>query len=227
MIKDLICNENAKIRSINKDELVQKLKRMFHKYDIMFVYFGGSISYKTFNPRNSDIDVVVFLKGFDGFIHTDFEQYDLFIFGENCIKLREEVSDELHDYERIFIDDIYALDKTLIYLNEKYEDEYEAFKSFKVDSVMKKYLKHVYDYFMYIYVENEIPAKRFYHVIRIKGQLEHFKDTGVYNLDMDENYRALMLEFKNNYGKSRGKEIYANEISNYLEDFRKYVEEEE
>lgn len=227
MIKDLIYNENAKIKSINKEELIQKLKKMLHKYEIMFVYFGGSISYGTFNSRNSDIDVVVFLRGFKGFIHTDLEQYDLFIFGENCIKLREEVSDELHDYERVFIDDIYALDKTLIYLDKKFENEYESFKSFKVESVMKKYLKHIYDYFMYLYVGNETPAKRFYHVIRIKGQLEHYKETGVYNLDMDDGYRTLMLEFKNNYNKDRGKEIYANEIGKYLEEFKEYIEEEE
>ena len=226
MIKELIYNGSAKIKSINKDELIQKLKKMFHKYEIMFVYFGGSICYGTFNTRNSDIDIVVFLKGYKGFIHTDFEQYDLFIFGDNCIKLREEVSDELHDYERIFIDDIYALDKTLIYLNKKFENEYESFKNFKMESVLKKYLAHAYDYFMYLYVDNEIPAKRFYHVIRIKGQLEHFKETGTYNLEMDYKYKTLMLEFKNNYDKVRGKEIYANEIHEYLEDFKKYSEEE-
>ena len=43
---------------------------------------------------------------------------------------------------------------------------------------------------------------------------------------MDDKYRTLMLEFKSNYDKVRGKEIYANEIHEYLEDFKKYSEEE-
>ena len=226
MIKDLIYNEGAKIKSIDKGALTTKIKGMLNKYEVMFIYFGGSISYGTFNPHNSDIDVIVFIKGFTGCIHTDLDEFDLFIFGENCIKAREEQTDEVHEYERLFIDDIYSLDKTLIYLNKKYQMEYNSFKNFKVESIMKKYLKTIYDYFMYLYVDSEKPVKWFYHVIRIYGQFQNFLKTGTFNLSMDDIYRNLMMEFKNNYDKESGKEIYANEIPAYLEKFRKYIEEE-
>lgn len=226
MIKDLIYNTSAKIKSIDKKELVKKIKSMLHKYEVMFIYFSGSIAYDTFNPYTSDIDINVFIKGFRGYIHTDLDDYDLFIFGDNCLKERQELSEDLSDYVKLFIDDIYSLDRTLIYLNKKYEEEYEAFKNFKVESVMKKYIKNAYDYFMFLYVDSEIPVKRFYHVIRIKGQLDHYLETGTFDLTISDKYKKLMLEFKNNFSSDRGKEIYANEIQEYLEDFRKFIEEE-
>lgn len=78
---------------------------------------------------------------------------------------------------------------------------------------------------MYYFVDNETPVKKFYHVIRVKGQSEHYLKTGVFNLEMDEKYRKEMLEFKRNTENQIGLQIYASKIGDYLEDIRKIKEE--
>ena len=59
----------------------------------------------------------------------------------------------------------------------------------------------------------------------MKGQLEHYLKTGVFNLEMDEKYRKEMLEFKRNTENQIGLQIYASKIGDYLEDIRKIKEE--
>lgn len=225
MIKQLALNAPARIKSINKEELVKKVKGMLHRYHVMFIYFSGSIAYNTFDPYTSDIDINVFVDGYKGYIHTDLDEYDLFIFGKDCLEKRQNMDESLQEYEKLFIDDVCSLDNTLIYLNKAYQNEYNTFKKSKVENVMKKYLKNVYDYFMFHYVDSEHPYKRFYHVIRIRGQLENYKKTGVFDLTMDEKYIGLMKEFKENYDNDRGKEIYRNEIGKYLEEIKEYEED--
>lgn len=226
MIKDLIYNTEAKIKSVDKTALTDKIKNMCCQYEVMFIYFGGSISYNTFNPYSSDIDVTVILKGFYGYLWAYVDGIDLFIYGEDYFKIMMGQKEGASQYASIFIDTLYSLDKTLIYLNEKYEKEYSSFKNFKVELIMKTYLKNVYDYFSQLYTTSERASKKFYHVIRIYGQFQNYLKTGTYNLSMDENYQQLMIEFKNNYNKENGERIYINEIPIYLEEFRKYIEKD-
>lgn len=77
---------------------------------------------------------------------------------------------------------------------------------------------------MYYFVDNETPVKKFYHVIRVRGPLDHFLKTGIFNLEMDEMYRKEMLEFKQNTENQIGLQIYASKIGNYLVEIRKIRE---
>ena len=71
-------------------------------------------------------------------------------------------------------------------------------QSYDITKSLKKYLSNFYEYYMYYFVDSETPVKKFYHVIRVRGPLDHFLKTGIFNLEMDEMYRKEMLEFKQN-----------------------------
>ena len=78
--------------------------------------------------------------------------------------------------------------------NPKYHEDLEKLRNYDITKSLKKYLDNFYEYYMYYFVDNETPVKKFYHVIRVKGQLEHYLKTGVFNLEMDEKYRKEMIE---------------------------------
>ena len=74
----------------------------------------------------------------------------------------------------------------------------QKLQSYDITKSLKKYLLNFYEYYMYFFVDSETPVKKFYHVIRVRGPLDHFLKTGIFNLEMDEMYRKEMLEFKQN-----------------------------
>ena len=73
---------------------------------------------------------------------------------------------------------------------------------------------------MFLYIDSEVPLKRFYHVIRIRGQLESYKETGKYDTTIPDSYKAEMLNFKKNYSGAIGREIYRNKIGGYLAEIK-------
>ena len=217
-------NTNIKDDTFDKEKITKTVKGFLPAYKIMFIYFGGSIAYDTFNPNISDIDINVFVDGFKGYIHTEMYGYDVFVFGKEEIVKRQHLDKDLPDYAKLFIDDYFSLDETLIYLDPLYRDEFNWLKNFKMSEVLKPFLKHTYEYYMYFYVDNEKPFKRFYHVIRIRGQLENYKKTGVFNHDMPLSYRQELLSFKNNYDNENGMQMYRTIIPKYLEEIKQFEE---
>ena len=190
---------------------------------LMFCYFSGSLAYGTF-AENSDIDVTAFIDGLDFYIHTNMGDYDVFLLPKSWVTKRQRVDDDVKEYVKLFIDDIFSIDKNLIYENPKYHEDLEKLRNYDITKSVKKYLDNFYEYYMYYFVDNETPVKKFYHVIRVKGQLEHYLKTGVFNLEMDEKYRKEMLEFKQNTENQIGLQIYASKIGDYLEEIRKIKE---
>ena len=219
---DLKLKIEALMKGIDKENITTRIKGLLEAYEVMFIYFGGSIAYGTYDTT-SDKDLVVFVDGYNGFTHSDIDGYDLFIFGREYMEKRFECDESIPEYYTIFIDDKLALPTTLVYLNEKYKEDYNYFINFDLKKSLKKYLRAVYNYFMYEFVDNEIPSKRFYHVIRIYGQLIHYLDTHVLDLNMEKSIRSEMLLFKSHFNDPIGQKIYLSRIPEYL-DFIKEME---
>lgn len=217
-------NRETLLKGLKQNNITDRIKGLLDAYEVMFLYFGGSIAYGIYDEIHSDIDLVVFVKGYDGFTHSDIDGYDLFIYGKDYIEKRFNCDEEMPEYYVIFIDDKLGLPDTLIYLNPKYEKEYIDFINYDLRNSLKNYLKAFYNYFMYLYVDLEVPSKRFYHVIRIKGQLENYLNTGVFDLTISSDIRKEMLLYKNHYNDMIGQKIYINAIPKYLE-FIKEMEE--
>ena len=224
MIDELRLKTETFIKTIDKKNITERIIGLLESYEVMFIYFGGSLAYNVFDSAHSDIDVIVFVDGYDGFNHSDIDGFDLFIYGKEYMMKRFECDESMPEYYVIFNDDKLTLPKTLIYLNSRYQKEYEDFINYDLRKSLKKYLKAVYDYFMYIYVDTEIPSKRFYHIIRIKGQIDNYLKTGVFDLTMEESLKEEMLIFKNHFSEPIGQKIYNEKISAYLE-FIKETEE--
>jgi len=226
MIEEIKYTRKKIIKSfIDVNKIYKEVSALLENKTIMFMYLGGSLAYDTFNKEVSDIDINVFVDDFDSFIHTPCGDYDLFIYGKEWMMKRELMDEELPLYNRIFIDDKYSINDTLLYKNPQYQKEYEEYINFDITTVFKTYLKNVYEYFMFLYIDNEQPLKRFYHVIRIKGQLESYKKTGKYDLTIERDYKDEAILFKDNLEKEIGKKIYTTKIGNYLEEFKTYYEE--
>ena len=89
---------------------------------LMFCYFSGSLAYGTF-AENSDIDVTAFIDGLDFYIHTNMGDYDVFLLPKSWVIKRQKVDDDVKEYVKLFIDDVFSIDKNLIYDNQKYHDD--------------------------------------------------------------------------------------------------------
>ena len=148
----------------------------------------------------------------------------MFLIQKYWIEKRQRIDDDFKEYVKLFIDDIFSIDKNIIYENPKYHEDLMKLQSYDITKSLKKYLSNFYEYYMYYFVDSETPVKKFYHVIRVRGQLDHFLKTGVFNLEMDEKYRKEMLEFKQNTENQIGLQIYASKIGDYLEETRKIKE---
>lgn len=227
MIEEIKYTRKKVIKSlIDVEKIHKEVSALLENKTIMFMYIGGSLAYDMFNKECSDLDINVFVDDFDSFIHTPCGDYDLFIYGKDYVMKREKMDEELPLYNRIFIDDKYSIEDTLIYKNPRFQREFEEFINFDITTVLKNFLLNVYEYYMFLYIDNELPLKRFYHVIRIKGQLESYKKTGKFDLTIEKDYKDEAILFKDNIDKEIGKSIYVSKIGNYLEEFKKYAEEE-
>lgn len=209
----------------DKNKIIADISGMLNSYKIMFMYFGGSIAYNAFSKDLSDIDVNVFVDGFEGYIHTNCGDYDLFIYGKDYALKRQKVDKSMMEYNKIFIDDKCNIDDLLIYLDKDYLNEFNEFKNYDIRKSLIPYLEAVYNYYMFIYLDSETPVKRFYHVIRIRGQLEYFLKTGNYDLSIPLNFKEEMISFKTNCDNSIGQDIYSDKIGKYLSEIKKIKED--
>jgi hypothetical protein len=220
MISELRQKRDLVLKRFSKPQIYEDIANMLKNYTIMFMYFGGSIAYDSYDESISDTDINVFADGFEGYIHTSCADFDLFIYGKDYMMKRQKADPSMSEYNRLFIDDKCRIDDTLIYLNPGYQKEYDEFVGYDITASLPRYLETVYSYFMFLYIDSEVPLKRFYHVIRIRGQLKSYKETGKYDTTIPDSYKAEMLNFKKNYSGAVGREIYRNKIGGYLAEIK-------
>ena len=110
-----------KKKKITKKEIIANFREFVDCKEVMFMYYGGSIAYGTYQEGISDIDVDVIVKDFNGYIHAESEVADYFIYGIDHYLKKKNFDDELPNYFKIYNDVILDIDKNLIYLNPKYK----------------------------------------------------------------------------------------------------------
>lgn len=50
----------------------------------------------------------------------------------------------------------------------------------------------------------DVPDKSMYHILRVRGVLEHNDKTGIYEMIIDEPWCSVMLDFKKNFNNEIG-----------------------
>lgn len=216
MIEEIIIKRKKLIESMDKKSIKKKIMSVFPGFTLMFMHFGGSIGYGSFVSGKGDYDINVFLDGFNGAFKTSIDDMDVFVYGKDKMMERLNPKSNLSLYKKCFIDDVLTLPDTLIYLNPEYQKEYEEYKNFKINEVLKGFLSNFYEYFGFCLNGSSYIGKKFYHVIRMRGHLENYKKTGNFTLDVPKSYFDEEIDFKLNYEDKEKQKIYYEKIEKYL-----------
>lgn len=225
MINSLRQRRDLILKRYSKPVIYEEIANMLKNYTIMFMYFGGSIAYDSYDENISDTDINVFVDGFDGYIHTSCADFDLFITARNTWwKDSWQIPQWVSITGYLSMINAGAMTRSFI-LIQGIKKNTTSSLIYDITASLPKYLETVYNYFMFLYIDSNEPLKRFYHVIRIRKQLESYKETGKYDTTIPNSYKSEMLKFKKNYSGVVGKEIYRNKIGDYLEDIKALKEE--
>lgn len=225
MIKEIVLKRNKLIATLDKKQIIKSIMASLPGLKMAFMYFGGSVCYGTFISGKSDYDINVVVDDLNGAFKTNISGTDVFIYGVSSILDRLNPNSPISQYKRSFIDDVLGLPDTLIGLNEEYKDIYEEYKNFDFDKNLKGFLTNFYEYFAFCFNGEFQVGKKFYHVIRMRGQIENYKKTGVFSLDLPKSYFDEEIDYKLNWNnENRRKELNAK-LEKYLDEIYEFKEE--
>ena len=189
-------------KTLTKERIFQIVRETFPNNKVLLIYYCGSVAYGL-EDELSDIDVTVVLEDFRGHVHLCLGSLDIFAYGQAIYQKREALDSSIPLYYRASIDDLLSKQDNLIYLNESYRCEYDRYKN--VDLTRKLGL------FLSSFIElNEMrlslpdPQKSHYHILRIRGILDHLDRFGKYDLEVNEPWNSMMKEYKKNWNTEIG-----------------------
>lgn len=204
-------------RKFTNSKLTEIVVNMFAMNEVMFIYYCGSDNYKT-KQKKSDTDLTVVLSNFNGIIHASIEGVDIFAYGYENFLQRQSMSDTLPLYNLIHSDDVINMADNLIYLNPSYQTEYNSITALKFEDVLPLYLDAVIEYFNQLVNVEKVIVKRSYHIIRIRGILEKYLETGKYDVNLNEVWLNKVFEHKKNWDKELNTADHLAQLKTYLDE---------
>jgi hypothetical protein len=202
------------------NDIYNLIKGTFPNTEILLIYYGGSKAYGL-DENTSDIDVTIVLEGFKGILHLFIGKYDLFVFSKEDFIKRQQFDDSIIAYHRQAADNILGIKTNEYYLNPVFSDELEIMISNVDNSFICNLIDALLIYSKSVFEVNQ-KSKAFYHLYRLRGMIEHYMQTGVFDLIVDEPWKSKMIEYKANY-KTNPEANYEEEIVflfEYLENYR-------
>ena len=224
MIKEIVLKRNKLIATLDKKHIIKTIMSALPGLKMAFMYFGGSVCYGTFISGKSDYDINVVVDDLNGAFKTNISGTDVFIYGVNSILDRLNPNSPISQYKRSFIDDVLGLPDTLIGLNEEYKDLYEEYKNFDFNKNLKGFLTNFYEYFAFCFNGEFQVGKKFYHVIRMRGQIENYKKTGVFSLDLPKSYFDEEIDYKLNWNNENRRKELNTKLEKYLDEIYEFKE---
>lgn len=224
MIKEIVLKRNKLIATLDKKQIIKSIMSALPGLKMAFMYFGGSVCYGTFISGKSDYDINVVVDDLKGAFKTNISGTDVFIYGVSSILDRLNPNSSISQYKRSFIDDVLGLPDTLIGLNEEYKDIYEEYKNFDFNKNMKGFLTNFYEYFAFCFNGEFQVGKKFYHVIRIRGQIENYKKTGIFSLDLPKSYFDEEIDYKLNWNNGNRRKELNEKLEKYLDEIYEFKE---
>jgi hypothetical protein len=190
----------------------------------MFLYYSGSIAYGI-DGDDSDYDVTIVLDGFKGQIQVNYSNIDFMIYGSDCYMNRYQKTNDEPLYSVVKMDDIITLEKNLIYKNPSYETEYKALRSIHFEDLLKPYLKAFLAFQKVKRVNYLIPDKSMYHLLRLRGLLDHYDKYRQFEFIIEEPWFTKMLNYKKNWYNEIGRSYLPliKEQVHYIENYYKRV----
>ena len=224
MIKEIVLKRNKLIATLDKKQIIKSIMSALPGLKMAFMYFGGSVCYGTFISGKSDYDINVVVDDLKGAFKTNISGTDVFIYGVSSILDRLNPNSPISQYKRSFIDDVLGLPDTLIGLNEEYKDIYEEYKNFDFNRNLKGFLTNFYEYFAFCFNGEFQVGKKFYHVIRMRGQIENYKKTGVFSLDLPKSYFDEEIDYKLNWNNENRRKDLNEKLEKYLDEIYEFKE---
>ena len=224
MIKEIVLKRNKLIATLDKKQIVSSIMASLPGLKMAFMYFGGSVCYGTFISGKSDYDINVVVDDLKGAFKTNISGTDVFIYGVSSILDRLNPNSPISQYKRSFIDDVLGLPDTLIGLNEEYKDIYEEYKNFDFNKNLKGFLTNFYEYFAFCFNGEFQVGKKFYHVIRMRGQIENYKKTGVFSLDLPKSYFDEEIDYKLSWNNETRRKELNTKLEKYLDEIYEFKE---
>ena len=224
MIKEIVLKRNKLIATLDKKQIIKSIMSALPGLKMAFMYFGGSVCYGTFISGKSDYDINVVVDDLKGAFKTNISGTDVFIYGVSSILDRLNPNSPISQYKRSFIDDVLGLPDTLIGLNEEYKDLYEEYKNFDFNKNLKGFLTNFYEYFAFCFNGEFQVGKKFYHVIRMRGQIENYKKTGVFSLDLPKSYFDEEIDYKLSWNNENRRKELNTKLEKYLDEIYEFKE---
>lgn len=224
MIEEIVLKRNKLIATLDKKQIIKSIMASLPGLKMAFMYFGGSVCYGTFISGKSDYDINVVVDDLKGAFKTNISGTDVFIYGVSSILDRLNPNSPISQYKRSFIDDVLGLPDTLIGLNEEYKDIYEEYKNFDFNKNLKGFLTNFYEYFAFCFNGDFQVGKKFYHVIRMRGQIETYKKTGVFSLDLPKSYFDEEIDYKLNWNNETRRKELNEKLEKYLDEIYEFKE---
>lgn len=224
MIKEIVLKRNKLIATLDKNKIISSIMASLPGLKMAFMYFGGSVCYGTFISGKSDYDINVVVDDLKGAFKTNISGTDVFIYGVSSILDRLNPNSPISQYKRSFIDDVLGLPDTLIGLNEEYKDLYEEYKNFDFNKNLKGFLTNFYEYFAFCFNGEFQVGKKFYHVIRMRGQIENYKKKGVFSLDLPKSYFDEEIDYKLNWNNENRRKELNTKLEKYLDEIYEFKE---
>jgi predicted nucleotidyltransferase len=181
----------------SNDWIYEKVKAVFSEAKIKFLYLCGSHSYGT-QGEDSDIDIAVVLDNFKGSIHLEIGELDVFAFGTDTFLLKQMFDPSIPHYYLASVDEVLSIDRNMIFLDERYRYDFEAYKTVDIKKNLKRFLESFIQYHQMRLDEN-LPKKTHYHILRMRGTLDHLDRTGHFEHVIEEPWRSIMLDYKKNW----------------------------
>ena len=224
MIKEIVLKRNKLIATLDKKQIIKSIMSALPGLKMAFMYFGGSVCYGTFISGKSDYDINVVVDDLNGAFKTNISGTDVFIYGVSSILDRLNPNSPISQYKRSFIDDVLGLPDTLIGLNEEYKDLYEEYKNFDFNKNLKGFLTNFYEYFAFCFNGEFQVGKKFYHVIRMRGQIENYKKKGAFSLDLPKSYFDEEIDYKLNWNNDNRRKELNTKLEKYLDEIYEFKE---
>jgi len=148
--------------------------------------------------------VTVVLDGFKGNVHLSLGELDIFAYGRDIYLKKQNLDPTVPLYDRAYIDEVLSTKDNLIYLDENYRDEYEAYKNVDLTTKLGLFLSSFVEHYK-MRIEYPETQKSHYHILRVRGILDHVDQTGKYELIVPEPWYTDMLNYKKNWNTKIGR----------------------
>ena len=190
---------------------------------VLALYRCGSYLFGTDGP-DSDKDYTAILEDYDSCNIYKVEGADYFIYGVNVFKEALTFKSNHPGFLVMWLDNVLLAEENLIYIDEKFKDEFKKIIDVDWNSIFPVWLKKNLDYFK-TWLEIGQHSKLLYHIYRLRSLVSHYRETGKFEAFLSEEDKENIIDYKIRNANTEKHLSNFKEIIIYLETILKEEEQ--